>query len=622
MYNKISCVLLMILTVGSVRLQAQTGSETEPVRYIGGEVADPTVHDGKLRLAVGVENRQVLRANRTHPEKADGYGWTYNHAPNLAYWNHQFFLQYISGAVDEHVAPVHTLLVTSKDGRNWSMPKVIFPEYKAPVGVKIPEGYTGYMMHQRMGFYVAPDGRLLVCGFYGHTEHPFRNGGIGRVVREVYEDGTYGPIFFIRYSSYNNWNESNTSYPLYTKSKDTGFVNACKSLLADKLMTLQWIDEDSGNDNFYPSLGACKDSVEASSFYHRKDGKVVALWKMSKCAISSDEGVTFSHPVKVPTLIMPGGKNWGQRTKDGRYAMVYNPIATQEYRYPLIVVTGDDGILYDNMLVVHGEVPPRRFFGRWKDFGPNYTRGIEEGNGNPSGNDMWLTYSVNKEDIWVSRVPLSIKYSVTGDVNDNFNNLELNGTVPDWNIYAPQWAPVNVVAFPDTHNKSLELSDGDPYDYAKAVRVFQTGNKATLRFNILLKQNDKGLFRIDVADRYGNRPVRLWFDENGYLMALNGNVSTRLQRYIPGKWYQVELTLDANVRGTFDVAVDGKTVLQKAQLAEAVKSVERLSFCTGPYRNSPDRTTPNQKLSPPLEGADEPIEMASYYIDDVNIVSK
>jgi hypothetical protein len=622
MEKKILLLVLLILSSYYAKVLAQTGNALEPVRYIGGEVADPTVHDGKLRLTVGVENRQVLRANRTHSEKADGYGWTYNHAPNIAYWNNQFYLQYISGAIDEHVAPVHTMLSTSKDGRNWSMPQVVFPEYKAPVGVKIPEGYNGYMMHQRMGFYVAADGRLLVSGFYGHTEHPFRNGGIGRVVREVYKNGTYGPIYFIRYSSYNNWNESNTSYPFFTKSKDSGFVKACKSLLSDKLMTLQWIDEDSGNDNFYPSLGVAKDSVEASSFYHRKDGKVVVLWKKSMSAISSDEGVTLSHPVKAPTLIMPGGKNWGQQTKDGRYAMVYNPIATQEYRYPLIVVTGDDGVIFDNMLVVHGEVPLRRFYGRWKDFGPNYTRGIVEGNGNPPGNDMWLTYSVNKEDIWVSRVPLSVKYSVEGDVKDNFDNMEVNGAVPDWNIYAPQWAPVNVAAFPDIQNKSLELSDSDPYDCAKAVRVFKTGSEVTINFKIFLNQNDNGMLRIDVTDRYGNRPVRLWFDENGSLNAMNRSTPTRLQRYAFRTWYQLKLTVNANVAGSFEVAVDGKNVLQNAQLAEAVKSVERLSFCTGAYNNLPDRTTPNQKVSAPLVGADDPVSTTTYYIDDVNIVSK
>ncbi|MCC8144659.1 MAG: hypothetical protein LUD02_00670 [Tannerellaceae bacterium] len=191
----------------------QTGSVSEPIRYIGGEIANPNVHDGALRYLVGTENIQVVRANRTHPEEADGFGWTYNHAPNITYWNNTFFLQYLSGAVNEHEPPVQTLLVTSADGRNWNKPVQAFPPYPASEGVSISEGYNGYMMHQRMGFYTAPNGRLLTIAFYGHTEHPFKKGGIGHVVREIYKDGTMGPIYFIRYTSHADWNETNTAFP-------------------------------------------------------------------------------------------------------------------------------------------------------------------------------------------------------------------------------------------------------------------------------------------------------------------------------------------------------------------------------------------------------------------------
>ena len=44
-------------------------------------------------------------------------------------------------------------------------------------------------------------------------------------------------------------------------------------------------------------------------------------------------------------------------------------------------MTGDHGILFDHMLVVQGEVPPRRFAGKYKDFGSQYNRAVEEGNG-------------------------------------------------------------------------------------------------------------------------------------------------------------------------------------------------------------------------------------------------
>lgn len=97
------------------------------------------------------------------------------------------------------------------------------------------------------------------------------------MVREIKRDGTMGPIYFIRYSSHTKWNASNTAYPFFTDSNDKGFKEACQALLNDKLKTLQWIDEDRGLDNFY-TLKDSINTVQATSYFHRKDGKVVALW--------------------------------------------------------------------------------------------------------------------------------------------------------------------------------------------------------------------------------------------------------------------------------------------------------------------------------------------------------
>lgn len=613
-------VLTLGLSLSALGTYAQTGSPTEPVRYIGGVTIDPSVHEGRLRYAIGTQHTQVVRANRTHPEEAGGYGYTYNHAPNMAYWNGKFYLEYISGEKDEHVAPVHDMLVTSADGHHWDKPQVVFPAYEAPKGVALPEGYNGYMMHQRMGFYVAPNDRLLVLGFYGHTEHPFGPGGIGRVVREVKKDGSFGPIYFLRYSSYTDFNESNTSYPFYKKSKDKGFVKACDALLADRLKTFQWLDEDFGVDDFY---GAYKvpDSLEAFSYYHRPDGKVVGFWKWSITALSDDEGQTFTDPVKAKTLIQAGGKQWGQKTDDGRYAIVYNPIELQEYRFPLAMVTSDDGAVFDDLLLVQGEVPVRRFFGRWKDFGSCYTRGIIEGNGNPPGDDMWVTYSMNKEDIWVSQVPMPAKYAIEGDVADDFDNMQEDGTVTDWNIYGPQWATPRVAKDGES-NQVLLLEDKDPYDYARAIRVFQEGQSAVVNFRVMPKQSETGTLQIEVTDQFGNRPVRVYFQPDGKLVAYDGSKEVEIATYETGKWYEVSLNIDATPYGHYSLTLNGKQVLTDAALCEAVKSVERVSFRTGNYRNNPTRKTPNQRVSEPLAGADEPVANAQYWIDNFTAQSK
>jgi len=48
---------------------------------------------------------------------AKGTGWTYNHAPMLAYWNGHFICEYLSTPMGEHSAPGVTLITKSKDDK-------------------------------------------------------------------------------------------------------------------------------------------------------------------------------------------------------------------------------------------------------------------------------------------------------------------------------------------------------------------------------------------------------------------------------------------------------------------------------------------------------------------------
>jgi hypothetical protein len=584
------------------------GSAAAPARYIGAELADAT-HDGGLRWAIGVKSWQVLRANRSRPELADGFGWTYNHAPMLAYWRDRFWIEYLSAPVHENRGPMHTLLMSSANGIDWGKPRVVFPVYKATDG-KIVE------VHQRMGFYVAPDGRLLVLGFYGPERNPNEGGGIGRTVREVYADGTFGPIYFIRYSRHNDWNEHNTAFPSYTNSTDAGFKRACEALLAHKLMTLQWWEEDRAKDGFYPDLG--DQVLKALSFYHRKDGAVVALWKDSWVALSRDEGESWSRPVQEPSLVMSRAKVWGQRTPDGRYALVYNPTRDNRHRWPLAMVTGDDGEEFDQLLTVVGEVPPRRYNGLDKAFGPQYVRGIVEGNGKPPGNAFWITWSMNKDDIWVSRIPVPVRAIGNETVRDDFNT----GTIEDlpWNLYSPLWASAGLADFPSSTNRSLELRDREPGDYARAVRVFPEMKQATVRFKVLARQKEHGRLEIELLDRHGYRPpVVLIFDGQGRLLAKDGNQNeiVTLAHYAANRWYGIALRFD-QARGVFDVTLDGQRLLAGAEFLDPVNSLERISFRTGEFRISPTTRDPKSP-GEDLAGTDDPAPEAVFYLDDVSV---
>ncbi|MGH8020169.1 MAG: hypothetical protein ACREIA_18205 [Opitutaceae bacterium] len=253
--------------VSAASLPSIESSQAEPVRYVGSETTDKRWHHGAVPRAVGVHRYQALRANRTLPAEGGLMGWTYNHAPMLAYWGGRFRVNYVTNLKEEHNDPGRTGVLWSADGRNWSPPGVVFPEMplseiepppryfngeRLPI---VPAG-AGAIMHQRMGWYVSPEGRFLACGFYSYCPNlcwgPNRGQGMGRVVREVYKDGTFGPIYYVRYNHESGWSEANAPwFPFYTQSPDAGLKAACDALLADKLVTLQWWEEDRATDGFF-----------------------------------------------------------------------------------------------------------------------------------------------------------------------------------------------------------------------------------------------------------------------------------------------------------------------------------------------------------------------------------
>src|SRR5690606_6868335 len=171
-------------------------------------------------------------------------------------------------------------------------------------------------------------------------------------------------------------------------------------------------------------------------------------------------------------FVNSNAKIWGQKTSDGRYATVYNP---SEFRWPLAVSTSDDGLSYTDLLLVNGEITTMRYGGNYKSYGPQYVRGILEGNGVVPDKNMWLTYSMNKEDMWVAKVPVPVKSTVSGVVNDDFAQNP-NQAYNSWNIYSPLWASAKV------EGNALVLRDKDPYDYAKADRVIEASKKAKIEF--------------------------------------------------------------------------------------------------------------------------------------------
>lgn len=578
-------LLISGLSAGFVCLRATTAfAQNDTIRYTGSTLVNVDYHHGQLTPAVGVHNMQVMRASREQPTAANGFGWTYNHAPMLTYWNNTFFLEYLANPVGEHVPPGQTLLMHSKDGYHWSEPAVVFPPYKIPDGTKkadydsVAKNITA-VMHQRMGFYISSKDRLLVLGYYGMAlgpkDDPNDGNGIGRVVREVKKDGSFGPIYFIRYN--HAFNASNTSYPFFQKSKDKGFVEACKELLANPLLLQQWSEESDRND---PLIALHNENLKAFNFYTLPDGRTVGLWKHAVTTMSADKGKTWLYnPVRAPGFVNSNAKIWGQRTSDGKYITVYNP---SEFRWPLALSVSDDGLNYKNLLLVNGEITSMRYGGNYKSYGPQYVRGLESNAVAPDGH-CWITYSMNKEDIWVSKIPVPVTDKVDEDVNDDFSDLN------KWNIYSPLWAQVTA------ENNAMVLHDKDPFDYAKAERVVPVTTAMTAQFSVTPQQNDHGTLHIEFQDAKGTPGIRMVFDSSGTLQVKAGYRMKNLMKYKAGEQLDIKVSLNCKAR-FYTVTINGKQVGGGNIFFAPLESVQRIMFRTGEVRRFPNADTPTDQM--------------------------
>lgn len=590
-------VALTILLV--INYSLLIGQDT--VRYVGSTLSNVDYHHGQLSPAIGVHNIQTMRANRADNNNITS--WTYNHAPMLAYWNNRFYLEYLSNPVGEHIAPGQTLLQTSADGYSWSAPVVIFPPYKIPDGFK-KEGRTEVaqnsfaVMHQRFGFYISKSKNLYALAYYGIAlgkgDDPNDGNGIGRVIREIKTDGTFGPIYFLRYN--HSFNEKNTAYPFYKSSGDKQLVTASEEILNTPLLMMQTVEEADRNDPLIP----LQKDFKAFNYYHLPNGNVVGLWKYALTSISKDNGKTWQYnPTRAPGFVNANAKIWGQRTSDSKYATVYNP---SEFRWPLAISVSDDGLKYKNLLLVNGEITSMRYGGAYKSYGPQYVRGIQEMDGKPADGNMWVTYSMNKEDMWISRIPVPVRDKETKHINEDFNT---SATMNSWNIFSPLWCRVQV------KGSLLALHDSDPFDYAKAERLFPASKKLSVEFAVTPQQDNNGLLEIELIDKKGTPSLRLMLDSAGSILTKQGYRNKSLGKYKAGEKINFRIELNTTTR-FYTVSINDGNPNNNLSFAP-VESVERIVFRTGITRRFPDADTPTDQ-DYDLPNADVRIKEAVFLI--------
>ncbi len=549
--------------------------------------ADIRFHDGALPHVKGACCYQVVRAAKDPKLSPEGRGFSYNHAAMLTWFHGTFLYEYLAGPKGEHEAPSAVFLCKSRDGIHWEKPVLAFPDisvntepYRGPKKEWLKGDTVPCIVHHRMGFFTSSKNRLLMMTFYGispdfHTA-PNNGWGVGRAVREIYEDMTMSDIYFLRYNTPGGYNRENTAvFPYFEESKDQGFIEACRELLADRLVTQQWWEEECLDTEFFT-----RPDGKALSYYTLPDGRVMGVFKNGLTSVSEDGGEHWSPIRKSNSLETSTGKVWGQRTPDGRYMLAYNPSPDGAHRWPLAVATGENGEDFGDLAAIVPEISPCRYEGGLKNLGAQYMRGISEANRRPEDPAMWLAYSVNKEDMWISRVPVPAGSCETEDVDEDLSRMADEDLRNHWNLYVPAW---NRAELCEGVNGvwGLMLTDCDPYDRTRAMRLFRPGSLVEITARIQVDAVGKDRLALEVQDQTGQKLAAVLFDAAGYVSLHNGGFDTLLLRNVLGKEVKLSFLVDCvedRVKISAVCGEEEKTIT--TSIGGSAEQAERILFAT------------------------------------------
>lgn len=353
----------------------------------------------------GVEHVSIHRAT---PETG-----MFSHHPHITALDSALLAFWSSHAVDEDAPGQRVLCSVSADGREWRAPFECFP----PMDEERCAGETGRVL--TANGWVLLDGRTFAVvevddklGRGAPVPEPTRSRGKayefrgnpprrgwGRVAREVEPDGSLGELFWL----VEDPPDPVEGFPRYPDLNDPRFTRTglrIRRVLEDPLHMPAW---DFRNRTAWTEAadghGMCEPTV-----YRRPDGVLVKLSRdldrsrRLYASLSRDDGFHWEAGIRTDIPDSPS-KPVAGTLPDGRIYLVGNQVAVRG-RDPLVLSLSEDGIRFDRAAAIRSGAPPLRREGKAKVVGFQYPSAVV------ARGALWVVYSVGKEDVDVSRIPL------------------------------------------------------------------------------------------------------------------------------------------------------------------------------------------------------------------------
>lgn len=307
----------------------------------------------------------------------------------------KLYAQWQSSARDEDGPDTTVVYAVSDDGTDWSDPTQMTEIWE--------EGYKS-----SGGWWT--DGETLVAYFNVWPENASPRGGHVEYVSSTDGETWSEPAPVIL----DDGSELNGIFEQDPRALDSGriinFAHFQPGLIATPIFTDDPLGVSGWTRGEMNNMPASNDEVSRElepSSYVRQDGTLVAIFRdqgssfYKLAAMSTDDGETWTDPVLTN---MPDArtKQSAGNFPDGTAFMVGNPHPNKA-RMPLAVVLSDDGYRFDRAFLLRAasDRQPLRFEGQYKRAGLSYPKSIV-------WNDyLYVSYSTNKEDAELTRVPLA-----------------------------------------------------------------------------------------------------------------------------------------------------------------------------------------------------------------------
>ncbi|MCK4679436.1 MAG: exo-alpha-sialidase [Bacteroidales bacterium] len=345
---------------------------------------------------------------------------TYSHHSHITYFKDVLIATWDNQVNDENGSGQRGLVRRSADqGRTWTPIEELFP----PQDKRVPasEAFIGTRFMTSNGFAVIDDILYAVTGvaeWSGPGIDEKKRVNVGRLYRSVDPDGSLGDLFWLSETPpvpANGFPSYPAGDPELVEKINRHFKQPGNELQLDFSVSHPLSDDDHRVTEPVPS-------------YSLRDGNWVRLYRdmghkdaqtqkekeetksrRNYASFSSDNGKTWTVPARTSFPDACARSNAG-KLPDGQVYVINNILPMNPGglggRSMLTISLSRDGLNFDRVAIIRFISPPLRYEGLEKTIGYQYPHSVV------AGNDLWVMYSVNKEDVQLTRIPVAELYNL------------------------------------------------------------------------------------------------------------------------------------------------------------------------------------------------------------------